>query len=337
MKRLYFIVWVLLFINLTACNKVETKDIGYHIVAEITGADDGVAKLIKLDLLTNEPVMIDSFRMKNGKLSFKGKVKSAYLHTILLPNSKDKIHLFLDNSNISMKGDIKHIEKLKVVGSREDSLFRSYNLDDIFDRQKGKEIMLNYPQYNYAAMVAYYQFQYFNIPLDSMQFIMDHFSTKVKESNYYGHLNKLFYSLKNVAIHQPAPNFSIKNNNGEMIRLNDFKGKFVLIDFWASWCAPCRASNPELVKVYETFQNRNFTILGISVDKDKKRWINAIEKDKLPWINVSNLKGWDEVSNLYGVKAVPQNFLIDPEGVIIDKNIEVKEIMNKLDKVLPKN
>ena len=115
------------------------------------------------------------------------------------------------------------------------------------------------------------------------------------------------------------------------------RGKYVLIDFWASWCAPCRASNPELVKVFETFQNRNFTILGVSVDKDKKRWLDAIDKDRLPWINVSNLKGWDEVSNLYGVKAVPQNFLIDPEGIIIDKNIEVEEIMDKLDKVLPMN
>jgi len=336
-KRFYFIVWVLLFINLTACNKAETKDTGYHIIAEITGADDGVAKLVKLNLLTNEPVTVDSTRVKNEKFSFKGKVKSAYLHTIILPNSKGKIHLFLDNSDINIKGDVKHIEKLKVTGSREDSLFRSYSLDDIFDRKKGKEIMLNHPQYNYAAMVAYYQFQYFNIPIDSMQLIKDGFSKNVKRSNYYEHLNKLYESIKNVAIGQPAPNFKIQDSKGKWVHLSDFKGEFVLIDFWASWCAPCRASNPELVKVYETFQNRNFTILGISVDKDKKRWINAIEKDRLPWINVSNLKGWDEVSDLYGVKAVPQNFLIDPEGIIIDKNIEVEEIMDKLDKVLPMN
>jgi peroxiredoxin len=170
-----------------------------------------------------------------------------------------------------------------------------------------------------------------------MQLIKNRFSKNVKRSNYYEHLNKLYESIKNVAIGQPAPNFKIQDSNKKWVHLSDFKGKFVLIDFWASWCAPCRASNPELVKVYEAFQNRNFIILGISVDKDKKRWLDAIEKDRLPWINVFNLKGWDEVSNLYGVKAVPQNFLIDPEGIIIDKNIEVEEIMDKLDKVLPMN
>jgi len=303
-KKLYFISWILLFISLISCEKVETKDVGYQIIAEIAGADDGVAKLVKLDLFTNEPATVDSVRIRNGKFSFKGRVNSAYLHTIILPNSKGKIHLFLDNSDIVIKGDIKHFEKLKVIGSREDSLFRSYTLDDIFDRKRGKEIMLNYPKYNYTAMVAYYQFQYFNIPIDSMQLIMSGFNPKVKESYYYDHLNKLYESIKNVAIGQPAPNFKIQDSNGEWVQLDDFKGKFVLIDFWASWCAPCRASNPELVKVYETFQNRNFTILGVSVDKDKKRWLDAIDKDRLPWINVSNLKGWDEVSNLYGVKAL---------------------------------
>ena len=288
MKKLYFISWILLFISLISCEKVETKDVGYQIIVEIAGADDGVAKLVKLDLFTNEPATVDSVRIRNGKFSFKGRVNSAYLHTIILPNSKGKIHLFLDNSDINIKGDIKQIEKLKVTGSREDSLFRSYTLDDIFDRKKGKEIMLNYPKYNYTAMVAYYQFQYFNIPVDSMQLIMVGFSPKVKESNYYKHLNKLYESIKNVAIGQPAPNFKIQDSKGNRVQLDDFKGKFVLIDFWASWCAPCRASNPKLIKVFETFQNRNFTILGVSVDKDKKRWLDAIDKDRLPWINVSN-------------------------------------------------
>lgn len=335
--RFDLIVWVSFLVLFQSCDQKESKDSGYQINAEIIGIDDGIVKLIKLDLITNEPVNVDSTKIKNGYFNFTGKVKSTYLHTLVLPKSSDKIHLFLDNSKINIKGNIKNLDQIKVTGSREDSLFRSYSLDDIFDRKKGKEIMLQYPKYNYAAMVAYYQFQYFDIPVDSMQLIMNRFGEDVKKSNYFEHLNSLFVSLKRVAVNQLAPHFNIKNTKGKDIRLSDFKGKYVLIDFWASWCAPCRESNPKLVKVFQTYQNRNFTILGISVDKDKERWIKAIEKDNLPWVNVSNLNGWGGITDLYGVKAVPQNFLINPDGIIISKNIEIDELMEKLDKTLPIN
>jgi peroxiredoxin len=125
------------------------------------------------------------------------------------------------------------------------------------------------------------------------------------------------------------------NTIGEMVNLSDFKGKYVLLDFWASWCAPCRASNPTLVKTYDKLKNRDFTIIGISVDKNRELWLKAINKDGLTWPNLSNVNGWDEVSNTYGVKAVPQNFLIDPQGIIIDKNIDVDVLYEKLDKILP--
>lgn len=307
---------------------------GYTVNGRIDGIESGVVFLARLDLITNERVDVDSTEIKDGKFTFNGKIESPYLHTLFFNNSKDKIHFFLENSAINISGNIHDIENTKITGSREDSLFHSYELDDIFDREKGMEIMLNYPDYCFSAFTAYYQFQIHNIHPDTLDMVMNGFPDFIKKSEYYEHLNNLYSRLKRVAISQPAPAFSVPDTAGNIVELKDFMGTYVLIDFWASWCAPCRAANPKLVEVYNQFSDKNFTILGISVDKNWELWKNAIESDSLPWINVSNLKGWDTVSEIYGVEAIPQNFLLDPNGIIIGKNIEPEYLMDKLDRLL---
>jgi thiol-disulfide isomerase/thioredoxin len=102
--------------------------------------------------------------------------------------------------------------------------------------------------------------------------------------------------------------------------------KYVLLDFWASWCAPCIQKFPSMLEIYRNANKDNFEILGVSVDVNRKSWENSISKNNLTWINISNVKGWDEISDRYGVKAVPQNFLINPDGIIIKKNIDIKEL-----------
>lgn len=126
---------------------------------------------------------------------------------------------------------------------------------------------------------------------------------------------------------QLAPNFSQKDPNGKDISLSSFRGKYVLVDFWASWCGPCRRENPYVVKAYERFKDKNFTILGVSLDNSKDAWLKAIKADKLTWTHVSDLKGWkNEVAVLYSVRSIPTNYLLDPDGRIIAKNLRGSDL-----------
>lgn len=333
--NLYITLLIFTAIIFQSCISQHDKTEGYTLKGNIEGIDSGKAFLAKLDLVSNESVYVDSAEIQKGKFTFSGKTESPYLHTMFINDESNKIHFFLENSDIEIAADINNLELAKITGSREDSLFHSYNMDDIFDRNKGMDIMLNYPDYAFAAFTAYYQFQIYNIHADTLKLIIQGFKEPVTKSVYYAHLVKLYDTLERVAISKPAPKFTIPDTKGNLISLDDFKGTYVLIDFWASWCAPCRAANPKLVHIYNTFSNRNFTIVGISVDRDKDGWIKAIQTDKLPWLNLSNLKGWDEVSDNYGVKAIPQNFLLDPDGIIIDRNLEAEKMFEKLNLILP--
>ena len=131
-----------------------------------------------------------------------------------------------------------------------------------------------------------------------------------------------------------APDFTQQSPDGEDINLSDFKGKLLLVDFWASWCGPCRKENPNVVAMYEKYKDKGFEILGVSLDKNKERWIGAIEKDGLTWPQVSDLKGWsNKVAQLYGVRSIPHTILLDEEGKIIARNLRGRSLEEKLEEL----
>ena len=132
-----------------------------------------------------------------------------------------------------------------------------------------------------------------------------------------------------------AIDFSQPGIDGKQVSLSSFKGKYVLLDFWASWCKPCRVENPNVVKAYQEFKDKNFTVFGVSLDKDKNAWLQAIQQDGLTWTHASDLKDWsNEAAALYGVQSIPANFLIDPQGNIIARDLRGDELLNKLREVI---
>lgn len=157
----------------------------------------------------------------------------------------------------------------------------------------------------------------------------------VKGSDILSGVPERIAAKKSTVVGKQAPSFTMNDTEGKPVSFSSFKGKYVLLDFWASWCVPCRKENPYLVKAYQKYKDKNFTIISVSSDSKAEMWKEAIQKDGLTWVHISDLSGIrNSVAKLYGVQPIPDNFLIDPNGTIIARGLHGEDVEKKLGEII---
>ena len=190
-----------------------------------------------------------------------------------------------------------------------------------------------------TSPVSAYILEYmrFSVNFDTLEVLYNHLTAAAKNNYPAKKVNHAIEVNKLTGIGKTALDFTQPDTLGKPVSLKDFRGKYVLLDFWASWCGPCREENPNVVAAYNKYRDKNFTVLSVSLDQPtgKEKWLNAIHKDGLTWTHVSDLKFWDNaVAKEYDIESIPSNFLLDPNGVIIGKDLRGDDLNNKLAEVM---
>lgn len=364
MRKLFY--FVLIVIAFSACNNGSTK---YTIKGTITGADSVKVYLVKAE--SGQPVVVDTADVKAGAFVIKGKAGIPEMYYLRLNERDYFAQFFLEKGQITVVANKDSLRNTKVSGSKSNDLFNIYiaeidrlnkehaNLRNQYNQAMMKgdmetadkakidvEAMMdnmnvfakNFVSEHRNSIVApfIYLTQMVNeAPSEELDTIVGIFPAEFAESVYVKEINRIANLKKKTAIGSAAPEFTMNDQNGNPVSLSSFKGSYLLIDFWASWCSPCRQENPNVVRIYGKFKDKGFNILGVSLDRDKDSWLKAIADDQLSWTHVSDLKYWqNEVAVLYGVQSIPHTVLLDKEGKIIEKNLRGESLEAKLTELL---
>jgi peroxiredoxin len=198
-----------------------------------------------------------------------------------------------------------------------------------------KNFMKNHPKSPVSAYILGNDLNNAAIPMADIMEVVSYLDKSLETNSHVVAANKRIESVRGTMVGYTATNFTQATPDGKKVSLTDFRGKYVLIDFWASWCKPCRMENPNVVAAYNRYKDKGFTVLGISMDSNRDPWLAAIQQDNLTWTHISDLKGWgNEVGKMYNVTGIPQNFLIDKEGKIIAKDLRGAQLEEKLAEII---
>lgn len=340
----------------------------------ITGTVDSVFNgFVYLQKRVDAPLItIDSAQITDGKFTLKGTVDYPEVYYLTIPATKSSVPFFVEPTEITVNINTKEINETKITGSKTQTEYDRY-LDQV--DQYNARIRESYQMYNAALEVGdpvkarYYdsltnsidkqreQFSKKYVLENTKSFIspyiiyrnswtydmeeldksLSNFDTALSHSLYTGFLNDHLAILKRTSVGQMYVPFSMQDSSGMIVSVSNLIGQnFLLVDFWASWCAPCRQENPNLVVLYNQFHDKGFDIIGVSFDSNRERWLGAIKDDSLTWNHVSDLLGWEnKVGKLYGIRSIPSNVLLNPSGLIIAKNLRGEDLRKKLEELFP--
>ena len=361
---------VLIFAFLASCS---SKPEGFVINAKVSGdLENGTKVFLKTTDSLNQLKDIDTTTVENGIFSFTGTQENPKLHYIFLESNRGNIPLFLENGDIDIKFQKDSLNYAKLKGTPQNELFMKFLGESrkMAERARSMQRDLNEAaRAQDSATVTALREEYvelqddvksFNIdfakenpdaiisalilgnlllskalPNDEIQQIYDSLSPEIKASEPGENLKEQLDKLKNTDIGSVAPEFSAPTPDGNVLALSDIKGKVTLVDFWAAWCRPCRAENPNIVSVYKKYHEKGLNIVGVSLDARAEDWNKAIEADGLEWNHISNLKRFqDPIAQLYNINAIPAAFLLDENGVIVAKNLRGPALEQKVAELL---
>ena len=282
-----------------------------------------------------------------------------YLHQGVIGISSNDSLMHATTTGSALNADNKRLEdKLTPSRRRLDALFAKMEQTPAEERRtpewtamhrearqevaaEEQRILLDYIRQNPNSLIGLFALQRFAGSKPDLQQIEPLFaslSAEVRESKRGRDYAERLANIKATSAGNIAPAFTLNDPDGTPVSLADYRGRYVLLDFWASWCVPCREEHPNLVKAYQTYKDHNFTILSVSVDRkdDRSAWLKAVEDDGLVWTNVWEQNPWDDegTQRIYDVQSIPQNFLIDPDGKIVAKNLRGTALASKLAELL---
>lgn len=356
MKRVLFSILLLPFVSMA-------QQKGFVINGSLTGLANN--SLVFLTDLNNPTDTIAKSVAKNNSFTLKGAMPEPGLCNLNFAATQKKVMLFLDNSTVTLSGNSADIQKTKIEGSPSNKDFQDFQdrftqlfakLNQINEQSKttgmtsslsaqgiqitreiqdGVDKFLKEKKGSYVSPFLVMYTSQLSDDVTLLENRYNGFADNQKKS-FYGQAVKETLDIAKIgAIGSNAIEFTQNDPDGKPVSLSSFRGKYVLIDFWASWCMPCRQENPNVVNTYKKFKDKNFTVLGVSLDRSRDPWLQAIKNDNLSWTHVSDLKFWNnEVAQKYRVQGIPQNFLIDPNGKIIAKNLRGPQLAQRLSELV---